>query len=172
MSWPLLGAEMTTFVTPSPRCLAASSRAVKKPGRLDHDLGADGAPVQGARVALGEDLHLVAVDDDAVLGRDDLALVGPEDRVVLEQVGERLRIGEVVDGDDVDVGARGLRGADDVAADAAEAVDADAYGHGWQVLPEGLVGGGRRRGAANRRQGKAIPALRAATPGRSRAPRP
>ena len=50
-------------------------------------------------------------------------------RVVLEQVGQRLVVGQVVDADDLDVGARRDDGAEEVAADAAEAVDADADGH-------------------------------------------
>ena len=51
-----------------------------------------------------------------------------EDRVVLQQVRERCGVGDVVDGDDVDVVVR-QRGAHDVAADAPESVDADLDGH-------------------------------------------
>ena len=36
-------------------------------GRLDHHVDAEVAPRQGLRVALGEDLEGVAVDDDAVV---------------------------------------------------------------------------------------------------------
>jgi hypothetical protein len=51
-------------------------------------------------------------------------------------VGERLRVGEVVDGDEVDVAPpRLLGGAEDVAADAAEPVDGDADG---QVCSRGV----------------------------------
>ena len=43
----------------------------------------------------------------------------------------RLEVAEVVDGDDLDVGApEALHGAEEVAADAAEAVDAHANSHG------------------------------------------
>jgi hypothetical protein len=48
-------------------------------------------------------------------------------------VGKGLVVGEVVDGDNLDVLALG--GPEEVAADATEAVDADADGHG--VLPRG-----------------------------------
>ena len=53
----------------------------------------------------------------------------PEHRVVLQEVRHRLERPEVVDGDEVDVGATLLGGPEEVAADAAEAVDADANGH-------------------------------------------
>ena len=52
-----------------------------------------------------------------------------EDRVELEQVGEALVVGEVVDADDLDVGPRRAHGAEEVAADAAEAVDTNADSH-------------------------------------------
>jgi hypothetical protein len=54
-------------------------------------------------------------------------------------VRERLGVGEVVDGDEVEVGdALLLGGAEDLAADAAEAVDADADGHrGGSPLADG-----------------------------------
>ena len=57
-----------------------------------------------------------------------------EDRVVLQQVGHQLLGAEVVGGDEVDVGAPLLGGPEEVAADAAEAVDADADGHGCALL--------------------------------------
>ena len=70
---------------------------------------------------------LVVVDGDV--------LAEPaEDRVVLQQVRERLVVGEVVDRDDLDVGALRQGGAEEVAADAAEAVDAYADGHGELLL--------------------------------------
>ena len=60
------------------------------------------------------------------------------DRVVLEQVTQGLGVREVVDADELDVGAVALRGADDEAADATEAVD--AYAHSHVVLPIVLKG--------------------------------
>ena len=51
-------------------------------------------------------------------------------RVVVEQVRQRLDVGEVVDADDVDVGAGREQSAEVVAADAAEAVDTNPNGHG------------------------------------------
>jgi hypothetical protein len=44
-------------------------------------------------------------------------------------VREGLRIGEVVDGDELQIGSRRLRRAEDVAADPPETVDADLHCH-------------------------------------------
>ncbi len=92
-------------------------------GGFDDDLGADGGPVELGGVALGEDFDLLAVDGDEVGAVGDLLLEVAEDGVVLEEVGQGGGGGEVVDGDEFDVRvAEG--GAEDVASDAAEAVDA------------------------------------------------
>jgi hypothetical protein len=58
----------------------------------------------------------------------DLVLQVAQDRIVLEQVGERGRRGDVVDGDKLDVWVANC-GAEDVASDAAEAVNANFYSH-------------------------------------------
>src|SRR5690606_32941529 len=60
-------------------------------------------------------------------------------RVVLEEVGHGLERAEVVDRDEVEVGALLLRGPEEVSPDAAEAVDANADGHGrlstsWSLI--------------------------------------
>src|SRR6185295_15968736 len=81
------------------------------------------------RIALRDraDLELPGVDD--VVASRDCAREATIDRVVGEQVGERGGIGDVVDRDDLDVGA-GLDGrTHDAASDAAEAVDSYASGH-------------------------------------------
>ena len=98
--------------------------------RLDHDLGAEIAPRQRRRILLGEHLDLAPVDRERAVAHLDGARERPVDRVVLEQVRERPRVGDVVDRDDLDVRVGLLRGAEHVAADAAEAVDPDPYGHG------------------------------------------
>jgi hypothetical protein len=102
--------------------LAASSRAVKK---------------------LLEHLHGRAVDDEAVVGRLDRPRIRAEDRVVPQQVRERRVVGDVVDGDPLDVGLGRHPGAEHVAPDAAEAVDPDADWHGGSVLS--FADEGRRR---------------------------
>ena len=103
-------------------------------GGLDHHVDAEVGPRQRLRVALGEDLDLVAVDLDAAVGDAHLGVPGAEDRVVLEQVGHQLLGAEVVGGHEVDVGAPLLGGPEEVAADAPEPVDADADAHVAGVL--------------------------------------
>ena len=131
MSSPLAGALMITFLAPASMCALAFVGVGEDAGALEHDVDAEVAPRQRRRVLLGEDLDLAAVDDDrARRRRVDVAVVGAVGRVVLEQERVHLGVDEVVDRDDLDV-----RGALDerlerLAADPAEAVDADAGGHG------------------------------------------
>ena len=87
------------------------------------------APGQIGGVTLRQHLDVLAVDDDALVIVGDLALEATRDRVVLQQVSEGLVVGEVVNGDDLDVRALLESSAEEVAADAAEAVDANAGGH-------------------------------------------
>ena len=98
-------------------------------GRLEHDVDAEVAPAERGGIALLLDEDRRAVDDEAVVGELDGARVGTEDRVVAQEVRERRIVGEVVDGDPLDVGLGRLSGAEHVAADAAEAVDSNTYGH-------------------------------------------
>ena len=107
-------------------------------GGLDDDLRADVGPVELGGVALGEDLDLLAVDGDEVVAVGDFVLEVAEDRVVLEQVGQGGRAGQVVDGNKFDLGIA-ERGAQNVAANAAEAVDANLncchdFGCSYRVL--------------------------------------
>ena len=128
MSSLVAGAEMMTFLTVVPRWALAFSASVKKPVDSTTICGADGGPVELGGVALGEDFDLLAVDGDEVGAVGDLVLEVAEDGVVLEQVGEGGGGGEVVDGDEFDVRVA-ESGAEDVASDAAEAVDAYLYCH-------------------------------------------
>ena len=98
-------------------------RVGEEAGGFDDNLSADGGPVEVGGVALGEDLDFFAVDGDRVSIGGDVVFEVAEDGVVLEEVGEGCGGGEVIDGDEVDVGVC-EGGAEDVAADAAEAVDA------------------------------------------------
>jgi len=109
-------------------------------GRLDHHVDAEVAPGQRTRVALGQDFDLLAVDRDAGVGDRDLVLERAENAVVLQQVGHRLHVAEVVGGDDLDVLMTGVDRTPEVAADAAEAVDADADRHGGPPLLQMFAG--------------------------------
>src|SRR5919204_27072 len=121
----------------SPTALAAPvdvGAVREEAGRLDHDVDAEVAPAELRGIALGEDDELLAVDDDRVVAGLDRPVVGPQDRVVLQEVGQRLHVGDVVDRDPLDVGVLGLGGAEHIAADASEPVDSHAYGHGVSPL--------------------------------------
>ena len=129
MSSPLAGAEMIDLLRPRLQVLGGVVAAREEARGLEDDVDAEVGPRQVGRVALGEDLDLLAVDHEAVVVAFDRARIAAVGRVVAQQVRERGVVGDVVDGDPLDVGLRGLAGAEDVAADAAEAVDPDAYGH-------------------------------------------
>ena len=74
----------------------------KDAGGLDDDVAAEVAPGEVGRVAFAEDTKDVAADDEVVALNVDVAGIDAMDGVVLEQVGERVRVGDVVDGDDVE----------------------------------------------------------------------
>ena len=120
---------MMTFLAPAVDVLARVVGLGEATGRLDDDVDAELAPRQVRGVALFEDLDRLAVDDDRVAVERDVGVETARDRVVLEQVRERLVVGEVVDRDDLEVAALGEGGAEEVATDPAEAVDADLDGH-------------------------------------------
>ena len=98
---------------------------------LDHHVDALLAPRERRGVGLRKHLQGPPVDLDRAFERLDAPGIGAEDRVVLEQVCERLRADEVVDGHPFDV--LGIRARmcrpEDVAADAAESVDAYSNRH-------------------------------------------
>ena len=64
-SSPVAGAEMIDLLGARVEVLGGVVALGEEAGRLDHDVGAEVAPRQRGRVALGEHLDLAAVDDDA-----------------------------------------------------------------------------------------------------------
>jgi len=99
------------------------------PGGLHHEGDVEVLPGEGGRVLRRQGLDGLAVHPELPLAGLDGPGEAPVDRVVLEQAGEGGGVGEVVDRDDLELGA-GVQGPEDQAADAAEAVDGDASGHG------------------------------------------
>src|SRR6266508_3055531 len=83
-------------------------------------------PRQLRRVAHLELPRLVAGDANRFLARLHLVSERTEHRVVLEQVGHRLRVADVVEGHHVEVASPLQMRAEEVATDAPEAVDAHA----------------------------------------------
>ncbi|MNL55853.1 hypothetical protein D3C87_1792960 [compost metagenome] len=97
-------------------------------GRLDDELRAELLPGDRGRVALGRDLDLAAVDDDGGVGVIDRAGVDAVDRVVLEEVRERLGVRQVVDADELELGVLEAD-AQHLATDATETVNPHFGGH-------------------------------------------
>ena len=96
-------------------------------GAFEHDVYADFFPGQVSRILFGIDFDFLAVHDDCAVFRLDLVgeSVSALRAVVFEQVGEHLRIGEVVDGDDfVTLCRKHLTECQ--TADSAEAVDSNS----------------------------------------------
>ena len=129
---------MTFFAPPSTcaRALGVGEQA----GRLDHDVGAQVAPGQLARVALGEHLERLPAHRDLVGGGLDLERQAAEDRVIFQQVSQGGVVGEVVGADQLDVRPGSENGPEEVAADAAEPVDANPDGHRFHLLDDEIAG--------------------------------
>src|ERR1700694_3433142 len=86
-------------------------------GRLDDDLSSDGVPGQGSGIFFLENLNNLAIDRNTVGAGGDFVRQVAEDRVVLQQMGKGLRVGEIVYSYKVEV-LVGERGAKNVASDA------------------------------------------------------
>ena len=97
-------------------------------GRLEHDVDAEVLPRELRRIAHREHLELVAVDRNRVALGFHLRVQVAEHGVVLQQMGERGGVCEIVDRHEVDVPVT-ERGAHDVAADSPESVDAYFHCH-------------------------------------------
>ena len=112
---------------------------------LEDEVDAELLPREPGGIPLGEDAHLPPVDDEGVALGADVAREHPVHGIELEEVGERLRVGDVVDGDELE---RGLveTGPQHVPADAAETVDADAdRRHGRPPRERGRTPSGARQ---------------------------
>ena len=129
----LAGAEMMTFFTRALQVRRGGLGVGELAGGLDHDLRAQRAPVELRRVLDGEDLDRLAVDRDAVLFRLHRLRDRTEDGVVLQQVRQRLGVGQVVDRHELDRRVAERR-PDDIASDAAEAVDCYLDCHKLSIL--------------------------------------
>ncbi len=97
-------------------------------GGFDHHLHPQLAPRQLGRIAFREHLERLAVDHDVAALDLDLMPEPAVDRVVLEQMGERGSVGDIVDRDDFEV-LFAQRRAKEHPADPAEAVDPDPDRH-------------------------------------------
>jgi hypothetical protein len=97
---------------------------------FQRDVDAQLAERQGGRILDCGDLDRTGSDVDRVARHGDHAGETAVDRIITHKMGVGLDRAEVVQADDLDVGAAGLDdGAQDVAADAAKTVDEDLNRH-------------------------------------------
>ena len=109
MSGFFAGAVITTFFAPGRQVLRRIVAVGEQAGGLEHHVDAERLPRQLRRILHRQHLELVAVDRDPVAAGGDVGLEVAEDRVVLEQVRQRLGVRQVVDRDDVDAACRPWR---------------------------------------------------------------
>ena len=105
-------------------------------GALEHDVNLQLAPGAIRGVLLGVDADLVAVHDDGILGGLDLVVAGVValGGVILQQVGQHLGGGQVVDGDDlVALSAEHLT--ESQAANTTETINSNFNSH-WNLPPK------------------------------------
>ena len=125
-SGSVAGAEISTFFAPAVEMLLGLVALREQPGGLDRDVDAEIAPGQlGGRPDV-EPLDRLPGDGDRVVADLDVPAERPEDGVVLEQVRHRVHVADVVGGHDLEVAASVEMGAQEVASDASEAVDANS----------------------------------------------
>ena len=162
-----------TRLAPASRWAAALSRDGEDAGAFQRDVDAEFAVRQLGGLLDGRDLDRAAPDVDRV-ALDGRPWREPAvDRVVTQQVGVGLDRPEIVDRHDLDVLAPGFDDrAQDVAADAAEAVDGNLHRHGVTPSRDGAPTHGRRSmipGRRNRPSGAAAGSMnRRIEPGMNR----
>ena len=130
LSLGLAGAVMITFFAPAVRCTAAFLPSVKMP--VDSTTIPTPRSPHGSwlGIPLGKGLDLSPVDHETAFPGLDAAGEAAVVRVVLEQIGQRLVVGQVIDGDDFEIVRVALPdGAEDLATDAAETVDSNSDLH-------------------------------------------
>ena len=128
MSSPVAGAVMLHFFYRPTQMLFGQLGLGELAGRLDDDLRADRRPVKFGGIFLGEDLDLLAIDADGIGAGGNLVRKVAKDGIVLQQMGERLGISEIVDGDEFQAGIV-QRGAKNIAANATKTVNANFNCH-------------------------------------------
>lgn len=130
--------------------LARALKVNEDTGGLDNDVDVHGLPRELEGVAVGDNLDFLTINGNSILTGNDISVKGAEDGVVLEKMAGGLDAGGVVNGNDLHVGVCAAGpAANEVTADATEAVDGDAdlhgrgggdCGRGEEGGEEGLVG--------------------------------
>ena len=125
----LEGALWTTFLAPGGDVLLAGLFGQEKAGALDDQIGADLVPLQVGRIALGGQADPLAVDDHGVAVDGDVALEVTVHRVVLQHVGQVVRVQQVIDADDFDTREILRNSAESHTTDTAKPIDANFDSH-------------------------------------------
>ena len=102
-SGPSAGAEMMTFFTGAAKVFPGVGAIGEEAGGFDDDVGAHGGPVDFGGILDLENLEALAVDGDGIVSMRHFVGQIAENGIVFEQMSERFRIGDVVDGDKLDV---------------------------------------------------------------------
>ena len=98
-------------------------------GRLDHDIDAEVAPGQRGGIRDRRRFDASTVDDQRAFGRFDDTRERAVDGVVTQQVGEHLRVGDVIDRHPFDLRLTLMGRAEHRATRPAEAVDRNTNAH-------------------------------------------
>jgi hypothetical protein len=123
------GGRENDFLGTCSQVLFAACIVQEDAGRFDDDVGADFIPLQVARVFLLREANLLAIDHERIALDANGALEAAVHTVVLQHIGQILRLQQIVDGNDFDVREVLEGGAQYVASDAAKAVDAYLDSH-------------------------------------------
>src|SRR5262249_15040457 len=97
-------------------------------GRFDDDLGADLLPRYLCRVFFSKDTKLVVVHRYRRLGARHLVREIAEDRVILQEVSKRVRVGQIIYGNEVKFLVSQC-GSQNIAPDATEPIDPNFNRH-------------------------------------------
>ena len=102
----------------------------EKAGAFDDHVDLQVAPGELGRVAFGQGPDFLAVDDDVFVVEADLAGITAVGAVVFEQHGQRFVVGQIVDGDDLELRAAAHQIPEHQPADPAKTVNRNANCHG------------------------------------------
>jgi hypothetical protein len=108
--------------------LRGGGLVAEDPGGLHHDVHSELSPRQGGRILHRAHPGLAAVHDNALSLDRHLGGQVPVHGIVLEEMRERLGVGEVIDPDDLDVLGRQRRPEED-STDPPEPVDSHSHCH-------------------------------------------
>ena len=122
-SGSFIGALTMTYFAPASRCLAAASRERNTPVDSSTTSTPKSPHGRAAGSLSANTRESVAVYIEIALDVRHTPAEPTVHRIVLEEVGERIGVRQIVNSDDVEPGATGLGGAEEIPPDPPEAVD-------------------------------------------------